>query len=361
MIAEPRAKSRSSLASWGLRATLALNVGACFTFSAASVSAQSASDSATAQALFDRGKKLMREGKLSEACSALEESQRIEARSGTALNLADCYERSGRLASAWSTFLEAATLAKTTGNTAREHGARERATALAPRLSNLVINAPSAASTPGLEIKRDGKLVGSAQLGLPLPADAGKHTVAAEAPGRKPWQSEVTVQSGASTATVTVPDLETDRAAAAAAAPAAPADRAPRSAAAEQSAAAAPAEPNADHEAANATNGGVIAGGVVTGVLLAGTVVTGVLYSSKLHAYNTANDHFESNASDLRSQAKTLGAVNLALLGGTVVAAGVTVYLWTRPHSAQEPTSARLELRGVVSPGLTGLSFGGSL
>jgi tetratricopeptide (TPR) repeat protein len=135
--------------------------------------AQSAADSATAQALFDHAKKLMSDGKYAEACPALEESERVQARSGTLLNLADCYEHAGRLASAWSSFLEAATLAKSTGQADREHAARERAAALAPKLSNLVVNAPSAASTPGIEITRDGERVGMAQLGFALPAASG--------------------------------------------------------------------------------------------------------------------------------------------------------------------------------------------
>jgi len=105
----------------------------------------------------------------------------------------------------------------------------------------------------------------------------------------------------------------------------------------------------------------VIAGGVVTGVLAVGTVVTSVLYSSKLHDYNAANDQLASNAESLRSQTKTLGVANLALLGGTVVAAGVTIFLATRPHSEQGPQSARWELRGVVSPGLAGMTLGASL
>jgi hypothetical protein len=356
MTAENYLSVRRMLSVFGLRAALGLSPFACLTLSAASANAQSASDSATAQALFDRAKKLMSDGKYPEACSALEESQRIESRSGTALNLADCYEHAGRLASAWSMFLEAATLAKASGNTDREHGARERATALAPRLSNLLINAPSVASTPGLEITRDGELVGSAQLGIPLPADAGKHTIAAKAPGRKPWQTELTIQNGAGTANVVVPDLEssTNAAAVSATSPALPAatqPEAPRSS----------SESAADHSAPSRISGGVIAGGVVTGVLLVGTVVTSIIYNGKLHDYNTANDQLAANRSDLHSQTKTLGVANLALLGGTVVAAGVTVFLWTRKPPEQAPAAATLELHGVVGPGLAGLSLGGVL
>ena len=184
MIAEHRLPFRRILSAFGLRMALGLSAVTCLTLSTEPACAQSASDGATAQALFDRGKKLMKDGKFAEASSALEESQRIEPRSGTLLNLAACYEQSSRLASAWSTYLEAATLAKSTGNAERERGARQRAAALAPRLSKLVISAASAGSTAGLEITRDGQLVGPAQLGLPLPADAGAHSVAAKAPGR---------------------------------------------------------------------------------------------------------------------------------------------------------------------------------
>ena len=360
MTAEPPTKFRTSLTSFGLRATLSLSLAACLTLVPASAQAQSASDSATAQALSERAKKLIADGKYLDACPMLEESERIDPRSGTLLNLADCYEHTGRLASAWSTFLEAATSAKASGNAERESGARQRAAALVPKLSNLVVTAPFAASTPGLEITRDGERVGNAQLGLPLPADAGKHTIAAKAPGRKPWQTEVTFQDGAGTANVAVPDLESGGAAA----PAGAAVSVPgtvTSTQSSQSAAPTPTEPAADGGAPSRVNGGVIAGSVVTGVLVVGTIVTSVLYSSKLHDYNTANDNLASNAASLSSQTKTLGAVNMALLGGTVVAAGVTVYLLARPRSEQVPTSARLELRGTVSPGLAGLSLGGSL
>lgn len=341
----------------GLRSALGLSLATSLMLAAMPASAQSASDSATAQALFDRAKKLMSQGKYAEACPALEESQRVESRSGTALNLADCYEHEGRLASAWSTFLEAARLAKTAGNADREQGARERAAALVPRLSNLVINAPSAASTPGLEITRDGESVGAAQFGLPLPADAGKHTLAAQAPGRKPWQTEVTVQASASTASVSVPDLERAPVAPASAAATTPAALEPTAHPVVSQAAA----PETGQETPIRVTDGVIAGSVVTGLLAVGTIVTSVLYDGSLHDYNTANDTLASNRSDLHSRTKTLGVANLALLGGTVVAAGVTVILWAYAPSKEAGGSASLELRGVVSPGLSGLLLGGKL
>src|SRR6188768_4131513 len=91
-------------------------------------------DSAAAQGLFDEAKALMATGKASEACPKLEESQRLDPGTGTLLNLALCYEKIGRIASAWSRNLDAAAAAKASGNTARENAARKRAAALAARV-----------------------------------------------------------------------------------------------------------------------------------------------------------------------------------------------------------------------------------
>jgi hypothetical protein len=170
--------------------------------------AQSASDSAAAQALFDQAKVLMKEGRAKEACPKLEESQRLDPGSGTLINLARCYEQLGRIASAWSKYLEAASAAQATGNTEREGVAREQAAALRPRVSNLVIVVvPQAKNLAGLEVTRDGELVGPPQWGLSIPADEGEHTIAAKAPGHAPWQTVAVVKGEGTTATVTVPAL----------------------------------------------------------------------------------------------------------------------------------------------------------
>jgi hypothetical protein len=73
-----------------------------------SASAQTSSDKAAAQALFDAGKRLLSERKYAEACPKLAESQRLDPAPGTLMNLADCYEKAGLTASAWATWLEAA-------------------------------------------------------------------------------------------------------------------------------------------------------------------------------------------------------------------------------------------------------------
>jgi hypothetical protein len=167
--------------------------------------AQNAGDSAAAQALFEDGRALMATGDFSTACPKLEESQRLDPASGTLFHLADCYEHNGRIASAWTMFLEAAAAARATGNADRSRHSKQRAAALETRLSRIVIrllgDKPAA-----LEVRRDGAIVPPPQWGTAIPADPGAHTIAAAAPGRLNWQSTVVLREGV-TETVLVPEL----------------------------------------------------------------------------------------------------------------------------------------------------------
>jgi hypothetical protein len=172
--------------------------------------AQSATDKATAQALFDAAKRLLTEGKYSEACPKFAESQRLDPAPGTLLNLADCYERSGLTASAWATWLEAAAATRSAGQTDRERVARDRAAALKSRLVSITIAVPESNRVAGLSIQRDGGAVGMATWGTAVPVDPGAHTIVASAPGRRGWQTTVTIAPTAQPVVVTVPPLESE-------------------------------------------------------------------------------------------------------------------------------------------------------
>ena len=89
----------------------------------------------------------MSAGKYDDACPKLEESQRLAPAIGTKFNLADCYEHTGRLASAWAAFLSVAASAKNANQGAREKAARDRAAALEPKLSRLAVVVPDASQT----------------------------------------------------------------------------------------------------------------------------------------------------------------------------------------------------------------------
>jgi len=144
--------------------------------------ASDAADKAAAEALFQAGKALMERGEYSDACEKFRASQDLDAGLGTLLYLADCYEKTGRTASAWATFEEAASVAASRSDTIRHEIARGRAADIKPRLSYVLIRA----ATPppeGAVVTRDGRHVPSSIWGVPVPVDPGPMTIQVSAPG----------------------------------------------------------------------------------------------------------------------------------------------------------------------------------
>jgi hypothetical protein len=158
---------------------------------------------AAAQALFEQGRELLRQGRPEDACPKFEESQRLDAGLGTQFNLADCYEQLGKLASAHALFTEVAESARASGQKEREQVARERAAAVEPRASKLLIVVPTR-EMAGLRVERDGVEVARAQWDVPVPVDPGVHRLRAWGPGLSEWASEVTVPEGGAVHDVTV-------------------------------------------------------------------------------------------------------------------------------------------------------------
>lgn len=170
--------------------------------------ATTAAEKAAAETLFDEGVKLLKTGELAEACSKLEQSQRIDPGIGTLLYLGECYEKSGRTASAWATFREASSMAQAAGQNDRARIGQQRADRLAPRLSKLVIELdPGIEATEGLEIRSDGQLVSRALWGTALPVDPGDRTLKISAPGYESQELHVQVAADGATQTVRVPAL----------------------------------------------------------------------------------------------------------------------------------------------------------
>ncbi|HEX4517847.1 MAG TPA: hypothetical protein VH054_30110 [Polyangiaceae bacterium] len=181
-------------------------LGMCVFAAPAIVFAQSAQDKADAEVLFNAAKTALAAGNFGDACPKFAESQRKDPAIGTALYLAECYERSGKIASAWAQFRVAEDMANQRHDN-RAALAKQRADRLAPSKMTIVLS-PESKDLAGLEVKRDGEVVGSAAFGLASPIDGGRHSVVASAPGKRAfeWSGDVPQQGGA--LTVTIPKLE---------------------------------------------------------------------------------------------------------------------------------------------------------
>jgi hypothetical protein len=173
------------------------------------VFAQTGSErAATAEALFKEGKRLMDERMPAQACVKFAASQSLDPALGTLLNLADCHERIGKTASAWAEFLNAKSEALRLGQTERASVAGDRAKALEPRLTRLLIAVPSEARIDGLVVMRDNLALDPGVWDSPMPVDPGAHSASATAPGRVSWSHAIDVQGEGKTLTVTIPKLE---------------------------------------------------------------------------------------------------------------------------------------------------------
>src|SRR5262245_35574652 len=168
--------------------------------------AQSAEDRAASDTLFDEAKKLMAAEDYARACPKFEASLKLVERIGAKLNLADCYEKAGRTASAWAAFREVAALASRANDEARVTFARQRAAALEPYLAKLTIKVATADRVDGLTITRDGAIVPDAMYETSVPVDPGDHIIQATAPKFQSWSQRVTVVRE-KTFTVEVPRL----------------------------------------------------------------------------------------------------------------------------------------------------------
>jgi hypothetical protein len=159
-----------------------------------------------AETLFRDGRRLLKEGKVSEACAKLAESQQLDSSSGTLLNLADCHERQGKMATAWAEFLSAARLAELSGNEIQTAEAKRRAAQLEPKLSYLTVRAPQTA--PGTVVRRNNETIEAAQIGARLPIDPGECMVTAEAVGYVAFRALVVIKTEGDDAVVEVPLLK---------------------------------------------------------------------------------------------------------------------------------------------------------
>jgi hypothetical protein len=286
----------------------------------------SAASKKRAAALFDEGRRLIVEGRFDEACTRFAESERLYPSSGTLLNLVDCHERNGLLASALATCHEAERLAHARGDEEGRLFAQRRAEEIAPKVPSIAIELPPNEKVTRVAI--DGTPV--ELTGKPLLVDAGRRRVEITLDDGSTRSQQVDVTADARARPVRFAEPERVRVLA----PPPPPPPPPR------------------HDAWKTPTG--VALGAVGGAALVLGAVTGVLALSKksdLVAACSAGagsypDRCGGGTLDARAQQETRSDLDTArteatistagiAIGAVFVAAGVVLYLLGRSDAHQ--------------------------
>lgn len=144
---------------------------------------------AAAQILFKAGRNAMESKDYDLACRKFTESNRVDPAPGTLLNLGNCEEKRGRIASSWERYTEAMNLLDEQDK--RRDFARSKAESLEPRVPRLTVTLSE--DTPSnTRVALNGESI-EHELGAPVRLDPGQVVIVAEAAGyhRKVYEIEM--------------------------------------------------------------------------------------------------------------------------------------------------------------------------
>jgi hypothetical protein len=332
-----------------MRVVLAIAIGVIL---AAASSAAFADSRTAAEAEFVKGKKLLKDGKTAEACAAFELSQKLDPQFGTQYNLALCFEKLGRVASAWILFRE---LAQRDGNATRKKDSARRSVDLEAQLTKLLITIDAPAA--GLEILRDGVDV-TQMVGIEDPVDPGRYHIVARAPGLASWEMDVEVSGAGATVTVEIPKLRE------------PPEQRLEEPATEPGQLPEPvAEPVDAPDPASpmpARKKGAIVLGGAGGVAL----VVGLVYGAKARSSwadvqslcgsdLVCPDQHLANAEQLVEDTRSAGNLSSVLVGAGAVAVAGAIWLWVTAPEPAADDRVGLQLAPQVGPSGVGLVAAG--
>jgi hypothetical protein len=156
--------------------------------------ARADTDEQRAVTLFEKGRKLARDGRCAEAIGPLLESIHYVEGVGPLLNLGNCSETLGRTASAYRYFVRAEEVAGAKGDGRREEAA-QRARVLEKEVPTLVVHVP-AEIRASAEVHLDGDPLPRDRWETPVPVDPGSHALELLAPPRPAQTRTVKVAKG---------------------------------------------------------------------------------------------------------------------------------------------------------------------
>jgi tetratricopeptide (TPR) repeat protein len=317
-----------------------------------------AGDESAAETFFQEGLAAMKRNDYPVACEAFAQSNKADPSPGTQINLAVCFEKQKKWASAWTWYRSAVGLAQQRGQAEREKLAEESAARLKPQLHHIVISVKEPLTD--LVVKRDGAEVTIALAGkeVPLPVDPGDHTLEVAARGKKPWTKVLQVADNKATDRIEVPTLEN-----------APVE--------DRGAAAAPgAEYRPPVIISNDGSGQRTVGIVVGGAgLLSALAAAGVFILAKneesdrdtqrKNANGASNDAqkdaFNRSADDHDKAAKNNQLIAIILGSGAAVLVGVGAVLYfTAPKGSERTANNKTRVLPLLGPSFAGVGLGGT-
>jgi hypothetical protein len=341
---------RRIAASFAMRhrsATLAVLTVACL--ASAPVHADSR-DPAAADALFRQGREAMKRGDLTTACPKFAESQRLDPAGGTLLNLAECEEKSGLLASAQQHYREASEVLSS--DDPRAAHSRKQAAALDKRVPRLTITA--AGDMPsGTRIRRDEVEMGPASLGAPLPVDPGRHVIVVSAPGRRDNKIAINLAQG-DTRTIEVEPGAVDES---------------------SSTTSDSAEGSTSHPHHETTGLGLRTTGMIVGAVGVVGLGIGTAYALRARSKDLDSQAYcgggaqlpddqclpNTPGKDLSDQSRSAATVaTWSFIGGGVALATGIVMIFAAPSSSHATSSRGLSWRAVTGPNVAALELTGA-
>jgi tetratricopeptide (TPR) repeat protein len=314
------------------RKTLALTAAL---LAALAVQRPASAQQSEADGLFAQGRDLMEKGQFGDACAKLKKSEELSPAVGTLLNLGYCWEQLGRFRSAMEAYAEAEVLAGKTGDAKKSAFAKDRLSAVQPKVLKVVILVTPPAA-PELEVRRNGAVVPKTDWGQAIGVDPDEVVVSATAPGRAPWKGVVMGKGEGATVTVFVPPLEPEGAAAA-----------------------------RRGEGSGLTTRRIAALGLGAGAALAIGAGVGTALVAKSR-YDDSQSHCDGSGCDpigleMQRGAVTQGNVATALVGLGVLCAGAGAYLWIvggeDDKKKRDAATSPVRWSAGVSP--TGAAIGG--
>ncbi len=293
------------------------------------------SKQAIAEALFQQGRELLAEGKVSEACPKFAESQRIEPATGTLLNLAACHETEGKCATAWSEFNEALGAAQRDQRADRVDFARQHINALEAKCSRVVIRVAEQTRQEAVQVRLDGVAVGRAGWGVAIPVDPGKHVIMATLEGMSSWNRVLFVGPSAGVVDVEVPAWPSPRPS--------------------------PAASSVPRPMSNTRLAAYVTGGVGAAALVVGGAFGWRAFSKWRDADDACPTGRDCSAGAIDDRGAAVRAATVAdvSFGVGLAALAVSTYLWvtSSPRHDLQHEQARMHWTPVLGAGSAGMNM----